>query len=261
MLEEHAIEHREDGELLGLGEAADALELALELGRGPALAGLRARDAEQHIGGDGEERGELGHEGDRDAGPADLVVGEGLLRDAEVCGDRLLREACLLAQLREAAAELLGELPVGGRHGRRRGMDGRALHDSPTGSQCWPPCTDHARVRKRDRRRRLTPPTRSTILLVSLVYLEPIMADTATTTLSSKGQVVIPEEIRDRLGLKAGAQFVVLGDKDVVIFKVLQPPTARDLATLVKQARQVAKRTGMRRGDLTKAIAKARRSK
>ena len=87
------------------------------------------------------------------------------------------------------------------------------------------------------------------------------MADTATTTLSSKGQVVIPEEIRDRLGLKAGAQFVVLGDNDVVIFKVLQPPTSRDFATLVKQARQVAKRTGMRRGDLTKAIAKARRSK
>ena len=87
------------------------------------------------------------------------------------------------------------------------------------------------------------------------------MADTATTTLSSKGQVVIPEEIRDRLGLKAGAQFVVLGDKDVVIFKVLQPPTSKDFATLVKRARQVAKRTGMRRGDLTKAIAKARRSK
>ena len=87
------------------------------------------------------------------------------------------------------------------------------------------------------------------------------MADTATTTLSSKGQVVIPEEIRDRLGLKAGAQFVVLGEKDVVIFKVLQPPTSRDFATLVKQARLVAKRTGMRRGDLTKAIAKARRSK
>ena len=87
------------------------------------------------------------------------------------------------------------------------------------------------------------------------------MADIATTTLSSKGQVVIPEEIRDRLGLKSGAQFVVLGGKDVIIFKVLQPPTSRDFATLVQQARQVAKRAGMRRGDLTKTVAKARRSK
>ena len=39
LLEEHAVEHREDDVLLGLGEAADALELALELGRGAALAG------------------------------------------------------------------------------------------------------------------------------------------------------------------------------------------------------------------------------
>lgn len=87
------------------------------------------------------------------------------------------------------------------------------------------------------------------------------MSEAATTTLSSKGQVVIPEEIRDRLGLKAGAQFVVLGDKDVVIFKVLQPPTAHDFAALVQKARKVAKRTGMRRADIAKAITKARRSK
>jgi AbrB family looped-hinge helix DNA binding protein len=37
------------------------------------------------------------------------------------------------------------------------------------------------------------------------------MADAGTQKMSSKGQVVIPEEIRDRLGLKAGAQFVVVG--------------------------------------------------
>ncbi|NIR47056.1 AbrB/MazE/SpoVT family DNA-binding domain-containing protein [candidate division KSB1 bacterium] len=31
--------------------------------------------------------------------------------------------------------------------------------------------------------------------------------------MSSKGQVVIPEEIRKRLGLKAGSQFIVVGIK------------------------------------------------
>jgi AbrB family looped-hinge helix DNA binding protein len=41
---------------------------------------------------------------------------------------------------------------------------------------------------------------------------------------SSKGQVVIPEEIRTRLGLEPGVQFVVVGDRDVVILKVLQAP-------------------------------------
>ena len=124
MLEEHAVEHGEDGLLLGLGEARETLELALELGRGPALAGVRARDAEQDIGGDREERGELGHERDGEAAPADLVVREGLLRDTDVRGDRLLGGAGLLAQLGEAAAKLCGELAVGGRHVRLPGIEG-----------------------------------------------------------------------------------------------------------------------------------------
>lgn len=118
MLQEDAIEHGEDGLLLGLGEAGEALELALELGRGAPLAGMRTGDAEQDIGRHGEERGEPGHEHDGEAEPAHLVVGEGLLRDAQVRGDGLLGEAGLLAQVREAAAELCGELPVGGRHAR-----------------------------------------------------------------------------------------------------------------------------------------------
>ncbi len=87
------------------------------------------------------------------------------------------------------------------------------------------------------------------------------MSDPSTTTLSSKGQVVIPEEIRERLGLKAGAQFVVLGDKDVVIFKILQPPAKRDFTALVQQARQAAKQTGMRRADIATAVSKTRRTR
>ena len=87
------------------------------------------------------------------------------------------------------------------------------------------------------------------------------MSSAATTTLSSKGQVVIPEEIRIRLGLKAGAQFVVLGDRDVVIFKVLEPPARDDFDALVGRARQVAKKTGLARADVKKAVAKVRRSR
>ena len=87
------------------------------------------------------------------------------------------------------------------------------------------------------------------------------MSTAATTTLSSKGQVVIPEEIRVRLGLKAGAQFVVVADRDVVIFKVLDPPAFGEFAPLVAQARQAAKRSGLRPSDITNAVAKVRRSR
>ncbi len=87
------------------------------------------------------------------------------------------------------------------------------------------------------------------------------MADTATTTLSSKGQVVIPEEIRARLGLKAGAQFVVVGDRDVVILKVLEPPALAEFATLTATARRAARKAGVTRRDVTAAVTKVRRAK
>ncbi|MCA9764379.1 MAG: AbrB/MazE/SpoVT family DNA-binding domain-containing protein [Gemmatimonadetes bacterium] len=83
----------------------------------------------------------------------------------------------------------------------------------------------------------------------------------ATTTLSSKGQVVIPEEIRTRLGLEAGAQFVVVADRDVVIFKRLEPPSLKEFTTLVERAREVAKETGLSKADIGRAVKKVRRSR
>ena len=87
------------------------------------------------------------------------------------------------------------------------------------------------------------------------------MSSASTTTLSSKGQVVIPEEIRERLGLEPGAQFVVIADRDVVIFKLLEPPALGDFKTLVAQARKVAKQTGLTRGDIANAVKRVRRSR
>jgi len=54
------------------------------------------------------------------------------------------------------------------------------------------------------------------------------MATMATTRMSSKGQVVIPEAVRKRLRLEAGTQFVVVGKNDVVILKTVQTPSMRD---------------------------------
>jgi AbrB family looped-hinge helix DNA binding protein len=84
------------------------------------------------------------------------------------------------------------------------------------------------------------------------------MAEAATTKLSSKGQVVIPEEIRNRLGLETGAQFVVVGDRDVVILKVIQAPDMAEFDELVGRARKAAKRAGLTKEDVNKAIRKAR---
>ena len=79
--------------------------------------------------------------------------------------------------------------------------------------------------------------------------------------MSSKGQVVIPESIRRQLDLKEGAQFLVVGDEDVVILKVVTPPDISEFDSLIKQARKQAKEAGLKPRDVKSAIAKVRRRK
>ena len=84
------------------------------------------------------------------------------------------------------------------------------------------------------------------------------MPNVATTRMSSKGQVVIPEDIRKQLKLKAGSQFVVLGKDDVVILKAISPPAMEEFDSLIAAARKGAKQAGMKRSDVAGAIARAR---
>ena len=87
------------------------------------------------------------------------------------------------------------------------------------------------------------------------------MANLATTKMSSKGQIVIPEEIRKRLNLKAGAQFVVVGDNDVVILKNITPPSIEEFDELILKARKAGKQVGLKKTDIANAIKKARATK
>ena len=87
------------------------------------------------------------------------------------------------------------------------------------------------------------------------------MANVSTTKMSSKGQVVIPENIRKQLNLKAGAQFVVVGEKDVVILKNIAPPSLDEFAALIADARKKGKQAGLKRSDIKDAIFTAREKK
>lgn len=87
------------------------------------------------------------------------------------------------------------------------------------------------------------------------------MATLATTKMSSKGQVVIPDEVRKRLNLKAGAQFVVVGDNDVVILKAITTPSMDEFDGLIAEARRKAKSAGLKKSDIESAIEEVRGNK
>jgi AbrB family looped-hinge helix DNA binding protein len=84
------------------------------------------------------------------------------------------------------------------------------------------------------------------------------MTNVSTTKMSSRGQVVIPETIRKKLNLKPGSQFVVVGDKDVVILKNISAPNLNDFNDLIAEARLKGKKAGLKKADIQDAILGAR---
>ncbi len=84
------------------------------------------------------------------------------------------------------------------------------------------------------------------------------MSTIATTRMSSRGQVVIPERVRNDLGLKTGDQFVVVAEGGVVVLKGISEPSMAEFDAVVRKARRQAKAAGLRREDLSNAIAKVR---
>jgi AbrB family looped-hinge helix DNA binding protein len=87
------------------------------------------------------------------------------------------------------------------------------------------------------------------------------MIEHATTKMTSKGQVVIPEVIRNELGLEAGAQFMVMAERDVVLLHVLKPLSQEEFRAFAARARRWARETGLKKSDIKKAIQDVRKDR
>ena len=79
------------------------------------------------------------------------------------------------------------------------------------------------------------------------------------TSMSSRGQVVIPLDIREQLGLKEGEKFVVVGENDTVILKKITMPSFKNFDKLIRKTQQYAKDKGVTKADVEGAIGRARR--
>lgn len=79
--------------------------------------------------------------------------------------------------------------------------------------------------------------------------------------MSSKGQVVIPEEIREYLELENGSKFIVMAAEDCIIMKKINPIPKSELKDLLKKSKQVAKANNLKHSDVTDAIKTVRAKK
>ena len=75
-----------------------------------------------------------------------------------------------------------------------------------------------------------------------------------TVRMSSKGQIVIPQDIREELYATEGTLFAVVGSKDTVILKKIETPSKeqlmKDLKTIAKQAKIKLQQKGFSERDL-----------
>ena len=81
----------------------------------------------------------------------------------------------------------------------------------------------------------------------------------STTKMSSKGQVVIPEEIREAMNLKQGVKFIVVYENDTIVFKLIREPSVDELIKLMDKAQETMKNAGID-SDIVEAEIKAYRS-
>jgi len=79
------------------------------------------------------------------------------------------------------------------------------------------------------------------------------------TSLSSRGQVVIPQDIRAHLRLKTGEKFVVLGEDDTVILKRIKMPSFKNFDKLIKKTQEFAKEKRIKPSDVREAIKSIKR--
>ena len=75
------------------------------------------------------------------------------------------------------------------------------------------------------------------------------------TVVSSRGQVVIPKSIRERLGLKEGVPLAVTENQNVIMLQKMEFPS---FDKLVSESRKFAKEKNILPSDVGKAIAKVR---
>ncbi|BAD85077.1 transcription regulator, SpoVT/AbrB family [Thermococcus kodakarensis KOD1] len=71
---------------------------------------------------------------------------------------------------------------------------------------------------------------------------------------SSKGQIVIPKSLREKLGIKEGEYLLIFSRGDVIVMKKLNI----DVEEILKEGEEAAKSLGVSEEDVAKAVRKVR---
>lgn len=79
------------------------------------------------------------------------------------------------------------------------------------------------------------------------------------TKMSSRGQIVIPQDIRESMNLKEGTPFAVMKHDDTIVLKKIKMPSPKETFEKISEwGQRFAKERGLKEGDVEKIIHKRR---
>ena len=81
------------------------------------------------------------------------------------------------------------------------------------------------------------------------------------TSLSSKGQVVLPISIRKGMNLQAGAKLIVISDGENILLKPIVEPDITEVRSMMDSAMEWASEIGLTENDIDDAIKTVRARK
>lgn len=84
------------------------------------------------------------------------------------------------------------------------------------------------------------------------------MGKIEVTSISSRGQVVIPQIIREQLNIYEGEKFVVIGQDDTIVLKKLEMPSFKGFDNLLKKTREFAQSKKIKPEDVEEAVKRTR---
>lgn len=82
--------------------------------------------------------------------------------------------------------------------------------------------------------------------------------DCTVTTMGERGQVVIPQGVREELGLGKGAKFTIMANGELIILQRMRNPTWGEFQRMLTKARGHVRQHGITKKDMRDAIQKAR---
>ena len=80
-------------------------------------------------------------------------------------------------------------------------------------------------------------------------------------TVSAKGQVVLPMEMRKALSISDGAALAAFATDKVIVLKPIEMPTAEEFSKWLKEAQKWAKKAGYKKTDLADVVQSVRKVK